>query len=266
VVAANKLITDGRAKLGTYCGSCKDWARAIVQSSHGSTIPGTLADNICWDDKPSVDSQVSQWRGSYANGRLGPTTLLAHGSTSASVYVPNGDPQVVVVYASAINVSAAIVKSGSATLSVTSIGTTGGTISSGTTTGAGNWTLTVTNNGSVTATGVVAVVLSKSRFQSEWQSARRGDIIQMYVGTLAANRGSANPHTALVQTDYNANGGTSRSDNSLQSANTDGCNWLDSNWSSPEDGRVRAHNTTTDQMMLMAVYSPKYGFTVYRLK
>lgn len=258
---ANQLILDGRAALGTYGGVCKEWARAIVQSSYGPTLPATAGNQLEWVSSSVADNKA-QWRGSYANGRMAPTTIGAGQTQTLSVYVPNGDPQLVVVYASVGNVTAMITKSGSTTISATTPGSvpTSGAISSNVTYGQGWWTLTVKNNSSSIATNVVAVVLSKSRFQSDWETARRGDLIQMYIGANSSNRASSTPHTTLVQTDFNVNGGSTCS-----SSDTTGCNWLDSNWSSSLDGIVRAHNISMNTMILMTAYSPDYGFTVYRL-
>ncbi len=98
------------------------------------------------------------------------------------------------------------------------------------------------------------VVLSASRFQSDWEAAQRGDMIQLYGGTSSTNRAIGGPHTTFVQTNANTNGSTSST-----------YNWLDSNWATPEDGIVRAHNMSIVNMLWMMAYSPSYGFTVYRL-
>lgn len=265
---ANDLINDGRARLGTYGNQCKQWVSAITLSSYGVSLPSTDAspysDQYKWLNDTTPATNVARWLGSYANGRLNPTTLGSGASISLPVSVPNYDPQVIVLYASTTGITATLTKSGSTTLSVTSTGGAGGTISANTTSGQGTWTLTVTNNGGSSASGVVAVVLSRSRFQSDWETARRGDIMQMFVGT-SSNRANGGPHTTFIQTDYNTNGGTSCSGSPTSSVNTEGCNWLDSNWSPNLDGIVRAHNMSMNTMIKMAAYSPSYGFTVYRL-
>lgn len=254
---ANNLINAGRAQIGTTGGQCKAWVQNTTSSSYGVWIAANDSTyQYKWTSDTTPATNVARWLGSYANGRLGPTTLAGGGGTTSTSFSESyGDPQVIVLYASTSNVTATITKSGSATLSVTSTGLTGGSISSSTTTGTGTWTLTVTNNGGSSASGVVAVVLSRSRFQSDWETARRGDIMQMYVGTDSSNRGVGGPHTTFVQTDYNAN--------STCGGDTTGCNWLDSNWVA--SNTVGAHNVSMDTMMKMVAYSSSYGFTVYRL-
>lgn len=254
---ADQLILDGRAQIGSYGGQCKDWARSIVQSSYGPTIPSTAANQFEWASS-SVATNMAQWRGSYANGRTGPLALSNGASSSLSVYVPNSDPQVIVLYASVGNVTATLTKGGTV-LSVTTptSSPTSGSISSSTVYGAGYATLNVQNNSGSTASGIVAVVISYSRFVSDWQTARRGDIMQMYLGPYASNRASSTPHTTLVQTDYNSTSGT------CTGGTTTGCNWLDSNWTAANT--VGAHNQTLESMIRSTAYSADYGFTIYRL-
>jgi hypothetical protein len=255
--AANKLISDGRAQIGADGGQCKAWVQAVTLASYGVMLPQNDATALYrWTNDTTPAVNVARWLGSYANGRMGPLSLAGGARALMSVSVPNGDPQTIVIYASTSFVTATVSKSGSAALAVTSSGTTGGTVATGTTVGSGTWTLTVTNAGSSTVSGVVVVVLSQSRFSSDWQTARRGDIMQMFVGTSSANRSLAGPHTAFVQTDYNANGTCTVSDST-------GCNWLDSNWMAADI--VGAHAITMNDMMKMAAYGAAYGFTVYRL-
>lgn len=243
-------------QLGQYGGSCKEWARANTLASYGVTIPSTDVTQYKWVNESTPATKVAQWL-SYVNGRLGPISLSYNMSSSTTVYVPNGDLQTIVIYASTGYVSATITKTGSTTLSVTSMGLKSGTIASGTTVGAGTWTLTVRNNGGAVASGIVAVVLSQSRFQSDWQTARRGDIIQMFGGN-SDNRGLGIPHTTFVQTNSNSNGGADCS-----GSVTTGCNWLDSNWVAANT--VGAHNFSMAEMIKRMAYSSSYGFTVYRL-
>lgn len=256
---ANQLILDGRSEIGTVGGQCKEWVREVVQYSYGPYIPSTDATyQYKWVNDSTPATNVARWLGSYTNGRLGPITLNGYATgTPVSFNVPNADPQAIVVYASHASVTATMTKSGSTTLSVTSTGTAGGTVSSSTTIGQGSWTLTVTNGSGTQATGVVAVVLSRSRFQSDWQTARRGDMMQMYVATSSSRRDLGGPHTTFIQTDYNANG------TCVSGGDTTGCNWLDSNWVSALV--VGVHNVSMNDMMKMTAYSSSYGFTVYRL-
>ena len=253
---ADALINTGRAKLGLYGGVCKEWVKTITHDSYGVWIPATDGTNYKWASDTTPAINVARWLGSYANGRLGPIASLTSGANASTTFsVSNNDPQTIMIYASVTNVAATMTK-GSSSLSVTSSGTTptGGTISSSTITGSGTWTLSIHNGSSSSATKVVAVVLSQSRFSSDWQTARRGDIIQLYGGTLSSDRSAGSPHTTFIQTDYNTNGSTSATSN-----------WLDSNFAWPEDGIVRAHNITMQTMMNMMAYSSSYGFTIYRL-
>lgn len=255
---ADKLINYGRTQIGQDGGSCKEWARATVLSSYGKTIPSTDSTEYKWDSS-SVVTKVAQWIGSYANGRTGPFSLATGATNTTSVLVPNNDSQIIVLYADAKNVTATFSKSGSTTLSVTTQSTSPGSgiVSPLTTSGAGSWTLMVKNNSTSTVSGIVAVVISKSRIQSDWETARRGDIIQMKVGLQV--RSNPTPHTTFVQTDYNANGGSSTCGSSV----TTGCNWLDSN--SNFDGIVRARNRSLNDFITAVAYSTSYGFTIYRL-
>lgn len=265
-VAANNLILAGRAKLGTWQDQCKIFVQSTTLASYGVTVSSNDTSNLYkWTSDTSPQTNMARWLGSYANGRLSVSNLAAGAQQTLSVSVPNADPQRIVLYASTANVTATLSKNGSTTLSVNSTASNpaGGIPSSGTTTGQGTWTLTVKNNGVSTSGTVVAVVLSQSRFESDWRTARRGDIIQLYGGTNSTNRANGGPHTAFVQTDYNdstasCNSGTSGQD-------TPHCNWLDSNWASPADQIVRSRRVTIDTMMLMMAYASNYGFTVYRL-
>lgn len=228
----------------------------IVLSSYGKTLPQTDAspstDQYKWVDETTPATKVAQWRSSYANGRLGPISIAAGATTAPlSVWIPNGDPQVIVLYSSRSNVVASLAY-GSTVISVTSPTSNAalGIISSvGNFPGSMSASLTVKNNSTSTATGVIAVVLSRSRFLSDWETARRGDIIQMY-----GSAGLSGPHTTFIQTNYNANGSTSAT-----------YNWLDSNWSETADGIVRAHNVSMETMMLWMAKDVNYGFTLYRL-
>ncbi len=203
----------------------------------------------------------------YVNGRYSIGALNNQATTSTTFSVPNADPQKIVVWSSNANVTATMTKAGSSSLSATSQSAThlAGAVSSATTNGSGTWTLSITNASGATASWTIAVVLSYSRFQSDWQTARRGDIMQMYIGGSANPRNSSTPHTAFVQTDYNENGTTTCSGDPMSQTNTQGCNWLDSNWSPDHDGKVRAHNMSLDKAIKIATCQPAYGFTVYRL-
>jgi len=88
------------------------------------------------------------------------------------------------------------------------------------------------------------VILSRSRFVSDFETARRGDAMQMQIETS----NGVTPHTTLVQSDYNA--GTN--------------NWLDSNWVAANI--VGQHTVTVEQMMRWVARKASYGFTVYRLQ
>ena len=117
--------------------------------------------------------------------------------------------------------------------------------------------MTVTNSsGSTISSGITAVALSYSRFESDWKTARRGDVMQMYGALLSsANRCStsssyAGPHTTFVQVDENA-----------------GTNWLDANWVSNSSGTkvVGEHAVSISEMMKWMACSSSNGFTVYRI-
>lgn len=268
---ADTLIDDARLDLGLWGGQCKSWVQNETSASYGVWLAvndtSPLSDQYKWVSDTTPATNVARWLGSYANGRTGPVSIAKGGSTTLNVTVPNADPQVIVLYASTTSVTATMTK-GTTSLAVTSTGGVGGTVSASTVTGSGTWTLSVKNNGSSTATGVVAVVLSRSRFLSDWETARRGDIMQMYVGTSSANRAAGGPHTVFVQTDFNVLGttgstGTCQFGSTTSATYSTGCNWLDSNWVGVEI--VGAHNVSMDTMMKMAAYSSLYGFTVYRL-
>lgn len=106
----------------------------------------------------------------------------------------------------------------------------------------------------------MVVVLSRSRFQSDWETARRGDIMQMYGDYSGTNKcDGGGPHTAFVQTNYNVNGSSS----TCGGSSTTGCNWLDSNWTAAYT--AGAHNVSMETMMKMMACSSSFGFTVYRI-
>lgn len=249
------LIAAGRAEIGstsvTYTNNCKEWVRRITTSALGSsyTIPGTASNDYSWNSS-SVVTNVAQWIGSYANKRYVPGSL-ANGASSSTTYTEsNGDPQVVVLYAPSSGVKATLSK-GSTSVSATtssSSGTTGGVVSSSASGSTGTWTLTVKNSsGATIATGITAVALSYSRFQSDWQTARRGDIMQMRVdaGSNKCDNSGRTPHTTFVQVNYNT-----------------GTNWLDANW--PSAG-IREHAISMETMMKMVACNSDAGFTVYRI-
>lgn len=255
--AADKLINDGRAKLNLWGDQCKVWVQTLVPVSYGVTVPSTASNQFEWNQGTNV-TNVAQWRASYANGRIGPTTLAAGASTNPTVYIPNNDPQIIVLYADSNNVTATLSKGGTTISVTTGSYASKGTLSNIASFGEGNATLTVTNNGSSDVGNVIAVVLSHSRFKSDWETARRGDAMQMYFKPGS----KSTPHTVLVQTDYNANGGTSCSGADNSPVNTEGCNWLDSNWNLDEI--VRVHNYSMEQMIKATARNAEYGFTVYR--
>lgn len=250
------LIAAGRAQLGTPNSNCKVWVQTITPAALGSSysIPATASNSYSWASS-SVVTNKAQWVGSYTNGRLTNSSSLVRGSSISTTFSESyANPQVIVLYASATGVTATASK-GSTSISVTSSGSApaGGTLSSvSTATSTGTWTLTVTNNssGSIATSGINAVVLSNSRFTSDWQTARRGDIIQMYGGTSSSTRGTGGPHTTFVQVNYNA-----------------GTNWLDANWveNTSHVRVVGEHAVSMSDMMKMVAYSTSYGFTVYRI-
>lgn len=264
------LIAAGRAELGVNNGptngQCKQWASNVTSATLGVTLPSNdtspASDVHKWTSDTTPATNVARWLGSYANTRV---TLgsLAAGATSSStnVTVPNSDPQVMVIYTGSTANSAvtATITKGSSSYSVTSSGTTGGTISAQFS-GSGTWSLSVKNNGTTATSGnIVVAVISYSRFQSDWQTARRGDIMQMYADFTGSNKcDGQGPHTTFVQTDYNTNGTSTCS-----GSTTTGCNWLDSNWTATNT--VGAHNQSMESMIKsMACFSTS-GFTVYRL-
>lgn len=259
VANADKLITDGRAQIGASGGQCKEWVRSNTKASYGSTIPSTAANQFEWLSSNLV-ANVAQWRGTYVNGRLGPVNGLAVGASTPpiAVTIPNTDPQIIVLYASIGNVTATLTKGQMMLGVVTPVsGSMGGAISTPLVFGSGSATLMVKNNGGSSASNIVAVVLSRSRFVSDWETARRGDIMQMRLGPYSANRDTDTPHTTFVQTDYNSTSGV------CKVADTTGCNWLDSNWVAAST--VGAHNISLESMIKAVVFRSDYGFTVYRL-
>ena len=209
------IIAAGRAKIGTvsaYPDQCKGWVRGIVHDTYGPTIPATddPAAPYRWvsEPPPATVTKMAQWVGSYANGRLPSSvysSLAANAYVETTVSVPNSDSQIIVLYASRTNVTARITK-GSTTLSVSSASTDPqkGAISSSTVSGSGTWTLRVTNNNASYSANYIAVVLSRSRFVSDWETARRGDIMQMYYRCSSAFGGTIYQHTTFVQTNYNS--------------------------------------------------------------
>lgn len=283
--AANKLINDGRAKIGTVGGQCKDWVKDVTLTSYSKSIPSTNPSKQYewyYEGNSSLNpaTVMAKWLGSYVNNRavvtgLSPNTSKTLPSVTIAVY---DDPQVLVIYSTNGGVTAELAK-GTTKLSVTSpvknvaqnVIPNRGTVSSQTVSGLGTWTLSVRNN-NIVANDVVVVVLSQSRFKSDWETARRGDIIQMYIrlaGTKTGTDGKlveytpyTTPHTTFVQTDLNAIGMTV-SGGTCVVTNTTGCNWLDSNW--VKSVTVGAHNTTMNEMMVRTAYSSDLGFTVYRL-
>lgn len=268
------LIAAGRAQLGTANSNCKTWASGITLSALSITLPSTdsspSTDQYKWTSDTTPATNMARWLGSYANGRVTISSSLAARATSSSttITVPNSDPQVMVIYTSRSadsSVTATITK-GSSSYSVTSTGTISGTISSQFT-GSGNWSLSVRNGGgSATSGNIVVAVISYSRFQSDWQTARRGDIMQMYgdFGTNKCDGAGLTPHTTFVQVDRNSTSG-SCSGTTESSSNT-GCNWLDANWRQVSGvGYVYAHDMEMESMIKGMACSSSYGFTVYRL-
>ncbi|HAU66009.1 TPA: hypothetical protein DCW61_01550 [Candidatus Uhrbacteria bacterium] len=163
----------------------------------------------------------------------------------------------------------ATITKGSSSYSVTSSSTTAGTVSSQFSGIVGDWSLSVRNGGSSATTGdVVVVVMSYSRFKSDWETARRGDIMQMY-GDFGSNKcddSGLTPHTTFVQVDYNTSQNCSNTSSCSQDSSSAGCNWLDANWVTCSNMKsVGVHNMSMDSMLKSMAYSPSYGFTVYQI-
>lgn len=232
------LMSSAQSAIGSIGGQCKVWVQNIVSSSLGITVPTNAANLYEWNGSASV-VQRAQWRGSYAIGRFD-TSVAAWATYNGNVNLPNGDPYVLVLYGT--GVSGEVYNSAGTRVAGPITASSSGVISS-TFSGAGAYSVRVRNN-TGSAVPFVAVVLSRSRFVSDFESAWRGDAIQMYFRPGA----SATPHTTLVQT--NLNSGSN--------------NWIDSNWNLDE--RVTQHTVSVDQMIRWTARSSSYGFTVYRLQ
>lgn len=248
---AETLILNARARIGTAdaqrC-NCKRFVQTVASNALGISIPSTAADNYSWSGVSSASTstpvrQMAQWLATYANKRYAPGTIAGSTTVSTTASIPNTDPQVVVVYSSNTNTTATL-SNGVSSISATSTGGVGGTVSSGTLTGsAGSWSLSVRNGSATSATGVRVVVLSYSRISSDWTTANRGDMLQMYGSFFAS--GASGPHSTFVQT----NGQT-------------GTNWVNANWTPCS---VTELATTLTQAIRWFNSSDSAGFTVYRL-
>jgi hypothetical protein len=234
----SKLISAGRAKIGTSGGACKTWVQKIVTSSIAITVPSTAPNQYEWNSSASA-TPLAIWRASYAVGRFENVTVLAGATWTGSVSVPNWDPYLLVIYGNGL--AATVVNGAGTSVAGTTTSTPAGSIGRDFI-GAGTYKLKVFNP-NTTAMAFTAVVLSRSRIRSDFETARRGDIMQMYMATPTWQ-----PHTAIVQTDFNAGNN----------------NWLDSNW--VKANTVGEHTVTLDQMIRWAARSSTFGFTVYRLK
>jgi hypothetical protein len=185
---ADRFVKAGEAQLGKYGGQCKPWVQTLAASALQITIPRTSANQIAWE--PSANTiAVAQWRADYANFRYDEKPLGAKGWVSMPFSVPNGDPNVLVLYAPS-TVSATVTNGWGNAVASIGVGSTVGVVS-GTFSGSGGYSLRLSNS-ATTAVTVTAVVLSRSRFVSDFESARRGDVMQMYI-----NANGVTPHTLL---------------------------------------------------------------------
>ena len=235
-----KLFTAARLQIGTAGGVCKIWVQNIFRTALSVTIPATAAAPYEWASSSAV-TVTAAWRATYAVARLDGRTVGGLGTVTQSFTV-NSDPYLIVIY-STTALSAQALSGSTAVASVTAV--QGGALS-GDFHGAGTYVLSV-RNPSASAATFTAVVLSRSRFESDYATAQRGDVLQMYVAPNTV--GTRTPHTAIIQTAYNA--GTN--------------NWLDSNFAYPEDGIVREHTVPVNTMIKYAARYADLGFNVYRV-
>ncbi|MEK7131949.1 MAG: hypothetical protein AAB833_00340 [Patescibacteria group bacterium] len=278
VANADKLIVDGRKEIGLLKANCKVWAQNVTTVSYKKVIEPTdtapTTDQYKWIPDADLSATVAAtWLGSYANGRIGSITLAPSAESSLVITVPNTDPQRLLVYASTNKVTATGAVGGVTKLTVTSTSTDAGNYTPGTAISAGTWTIKVKNTDLVNkADRVVAVLLSDSRFTSDWETAGRGDIIQMYRCWGRSDCGkNTSPHTTFVQTAKNKSDllNCLYADRFNPVGKTTGCNWLDSNFytGAPDfkSNTPAAHDFSREKMMLDVAYSSTYGFTVYQL-
>jgi len=232
------LFAAARAKIGVNVGlQCKPWVTKIFKDALNIAIPSTAATQYAWNASNAVTATAA-WRATYAIARMDDHSISANTTRTISINVPNGDPYVVVVYG---QVEARLLRPNGAVAVGPVTGSSLGVVSTSFS-GQGTYSLRVTNPSGATRTCTV-VVLSLSRFASDFMTARRGDVVQMYMQTSAG----INPHTAIVQNDFNAG------------AN----NWLDANWVGVNI--VGEHTVTVTDMIRWCARRPTFGFTVYRI-
>jgi hypothetical protein len=237
------LITAAKAAIGTKGGQCKPWVKNIVAATYpGVSIPTTASTQYEWTSSVHSSAKAS-WRSTYAVSRSDQKTVAGSSKYTTTVTVPNSDLYQVILYGT--SVTATLTKSTGAT--VASVTGTAGGVLSGTFSGSGTYTLTVTNTSTSSKT-FTAVVLSRSRFSSDFGTALRGDVMQMY-GDFTTNQTQINPHTAIVLTDGNT-----------------GTNWIDSNWCTGNCEVVSQHTVSLDAMMKYMNRLSTFGFTVYRIQ
>lgn len=233
------FMTKARADLGKNVGlQCKPWVQAKATQA-GLTIPTTATNQFSWNAGTPV--QLAQWRATYANGRADLRTVAAGATSTFTVSVPNGDPQVVVLYGPTSLTARVTSATGTQLSSV--VADPNGKVGAAFTPGRSTITVKVTNTSGASQV-FTAVVLSRSRFVSDVETARRGDVVQAYLRLSSTNR---TPHTFIVQTDR------------LAGAN----NWLDSNWTATNT--VGEHTVSVDTFLRYVARSPELGFTVYGL-
>jgi hypothetical protein len=236
----SKLMNAAQTAIGTVGGQCKVWVQNIVAQTLAITVPSTATNQLEWN--PSTHTVVTaQWKATYAPGRFDQLGIGANATFAGTFNVPNGDPYVLVLYGSSW-LSGRIISAANTTVIGPVVSSTIGVVSA-TFTGAGTYSVKITNSSASSQT-FTAVVLSRSRFVSDFQTARRGDAMQMYIETS----NGTTPHTAIVQTDFNSGSN----------------NWVDSNWVKAET--VGQHPVSVDQMMRWTARKPSYGFTVYKLQ
>lgn len=239
------LMELARDDLGTWGGQCKRWVQNVFRDALGVAIPANGAALYEWQASDDVTA-LAAWRATYAAGRVERTPVAARGWIDRSIRVWNADPYLAVVYGPTSLRVDVIRTDGSRAISDLAAAPAGAV--SSTFNGAGEYTVRVRNPSAALAYVTVAVI-SRSRFVSDWETARRGDVVQMRIDASGTGTGNT-PHTALVQTD--------RQDIH------DGPNWIHSNWCPTANEMVCERRIDVAEMIRRSNRLPEFGFTIYR--
>lgn len=238
-----QALADVKAKLYGY--NCKTYIQHLFSSALGITIPSTSTDQITWASSTHATS-IAKNLATYANKRVDATSIAKSSSSTYSFSIPNTDPQEILCYGSS-KVSVTVTE-GASSLSLTC--SDSGALSSSKALGKGTASLKITNSDSSAHT-VTVVVFSKSRFDSDWNTAYQGTVLQMCgcpYTTSSCTTGYSGctygtPHTALV--------------------NSGPTDWIDSNWTAAYT--VGEHTVSEDTMIKMVYRYSCGGFSVYEI-